>query len=294
MTAAPGTSEQMKIMDFYVYLYRDPQTAEIRYVGKGHHAGNGATRAEGAMSSIGRRTPTHNAGLVSWVRNLDRAGQAPLVEVLACDSEADALAIEAALISALWGNGKLFNRIRGHHRRFRPLGLPSNLADRQYRPQLSRSDLATLGGALVVYISSKSLTMRKGTQPRANLTPADIHARIAQWWQIGALREDWMAERAGPRILLGVTGPPARRWIWGAIAIDHQRWNAAERLSGGLYSVPTRPRHTAINDRSVDFLKLRGRRLLPGAVGPAGTTDNRHFGSVRAHQFDVIPAATDH
>lgn len=281
----------MSEKQFYVYLYRDPRTLEIRYVGKGV-----GLRVEGPLRSASRKKPTHNPDLIKWINQLQRKGMEPVVEFLQCDTEAEALAVEGALISAHWGTGQLFNRVRGHHARFSPLGLPYPLRDRRYLPPVGRQDIADLGGALVVYVGGKDFTkdftndVRKGTKPRASLTADEVHARISRWWQIGRYKNEWEEERFGPRILMGVTGPPTQRTIWGSMKIDHKRWNESVYSPPGLWTVPTVG--DSKEEPPVDFEKLRGRVIRSSEFGPVKRGRKRQFGGIRSQFFDIIPPAT--
>lgn len=275
---------------YYVYIYRDPQSGEIRYVGKGkHRAGPGKQRVEDHAHSA------QNVDFRRWVTRLKGNKQVPFVELFPCDSSEQALRVEAALISALWtdpatrNSSGLFNKVRGHGARFVPIGLPRQLADRHYQAPLTRQDLAGLGGALVVYISPRDFQAefddRRGAFVHYDLTDDDVRERILGWWQIGKHLEHWRAALStAPALLIGVTGPPTRRWIWGAVRVSKNEWSGAEWQKGGLYRIPA-------DGKSVDARRLRGRLVLAGQVGPVGEDGNRRFGGITAQFFDVIEAS---
>lgn len=294
--AAGGTAREQKAgMDLrkhYVYLYRDPDSEEIRYVGKGEGLRAGGPLRKRSRSGKG----THNEDLLAWVDALERSKRAPVVEYCLFESESEALAAEAALISAHWQGGRLFNRVRGHRGRFAPLGLPAELCDRPLSQPLTRTDFAQLGGALIVYIGNKDFTAeftddaRVSAKPRVLLTDADVHSRVSRWWQIGKYRDKWEADpSSAPRLLIGVTGPPARRWVWGSMLIDNSRWAESERCEGALYSVPVK--RDSAGKVSVDAKKLRGRFVGYGEVGPVIRDSGRGFGGITIQFFDVVERA---
>jgi hypothetical protein len=274
---------------YYVYIYRDPVSGEIRYVGKGTHR-------EGARK---QRVEHHvhgadNLDFRSWVDRLTATGQVPVIELFPCSSDEQAFAVEAALISALWEppearDGKeLFNKVRGHHDRFVPIGLPARLADRHYQPQLTRDDIAQLGGALVVYVSSRDFQTefdnRRGAFPHYDLTDDDVRDRILGWWQIGRQLDYWRdTPSAAPALLVGVTGPAGRRWVWGAVRVSKAEWASAEWQKGGLYRVPA-------DSKPVDARQLRGRLVQAGQFGAVGEDGKRRFGAISAQFFDIVQA----
>jgi hypothetical protein len=278
---------------YYVYIYRDPLSGEIRYVGKGTYR-TGASRQRVEHHAYSAR----NAEFRRWVERLERKRQVPSVELFPCTSEEQAFRVEAALISALWADpavrdGKgLFNKVHGQHGRFVPIGLPGRLADRHYQPPLVRQDLADLGGALVVYVSSRDFQTefddRRGAFPHYDLTDDDVRDRVLGWWQIGKYLDRWHVTPAvAPALLVGVTGPPARRWVWGAVRVSKAEWAGAEWQAGGLYRIPA-------DGKPVDARRLRGRLIQAGQFGAIGEDGSRRFGAIRAQFFDVVDASQIH
>ena len=82
---------------YYVYIYRDPLSGEIRYVGKGtYQVGASRQRVEHHVHSA------QNAEFRQWVQRLASKQQVPVVELFPCTSEEQAFGVEAALISAFW------------------------------------------------------------------------------------------------------------------------------------------------------------------------------------------------
>jgi hypothetical protein len=275
---------------YYVYIYRDPLSGKIRYVGKGtYRPGANRQRVEHHTHA------SHNMGLRKWVQHLVSKQQVPVVELFPCTSEEQAFGVEAALISALWADSArqdrsgLFNKVRGQHGRFVPIGLPDRLADRHYQPPLTRQDVADRGGALVVYVSSRDFQTefddRRGAFPHYNLTDADVRDRLLGWWQIGKHLSHWRdTPSAAPTLILGVTGPPPRRWVWGAVRVSKTEWSAAQWQKGGLYRIPA-------DGKPVDARQLRGRLVQAGQFGAIGENGNRRFGAIRSQFFDIVEVA---
>lgn len=293
----------MSDREFYVYLYRDPETDEIRYVGKGT-----GSRVDAVVRDVyecddpDERTRklavSDKKEVRNWFAQLERRGLAPSIEIMPCEDEAQALAVEAGIISALWGEGRLYNKVRGHRREFAPLGLPPELSRRRFDPPLTRSEVEGLGGAVVVYISGRSFfegDIRKGSAPRLGISKRakqqqreDAHARIRRWWQTGKFVRAWAANpQDAPELLIAVTGPASRRWVWGSLPLDRHCWHAAEPIAGGLYELPTR-RSSPITDDDFDAKRLRGRLITPGEFGGRLRNGIRQFNSIRAEQFDVV------
>jgi hypothetical protein len=274
---------------YYVYVYRDPQSDDIRYVGKGTYRPTAGTqRVEHHLSSA------HNAEFRHWIERLASKKQVPAVELFPCASEEQAFTVEAALISALWTTRVnspkrgLFNKVHGHRARFVPIGLPEELADRRFQRPLTRQDVAEAGGALVVYISSKDFQTefddRRGAAPHYDLTDDDVRQRILGWWQIGRLVDQWRQKPStSPALMVGITGTSVRRWVWGALRISRAEWASPEQDAGGLYRI-------AAEDKPVDARRLRGRLVRPGEFGPLGEEGNRHFGAIASQFFDVVAA----
>jgi hypothetical protein len=278
----------------YVYLYRDPSTFEIRYVGLAtlRNGGHGKQRPEDHLAC-----KQASCEVRPWVEALRKHGLSPVIEVIDCgDDEARAKAVEGALISALWGGGErgLLNHIHGHGEKFRPLGSPKAVAGRRLLPPLTRDDIAALGPALVVNLSIQDFyddevdergkvtrVIRPGAGTFSALTDRRVSERIQMWWQLGTLHEEWLSGvRPLPRLLIGVTGPAHHKWVYGAMTVDRSRIADMTRQPGGLYEIPVKD--------GVDARKLRGRMLTPYAFGPRTNANGRVFGAIRSQHFDWV------
>jgi hypothetical protein len=123
-----------------MYLYRSTTSAQIRYVGRG-------TTPDRALQHTGG---SHNEGL----RALIETGNYTLEVAGPYRSTDEAALVEAALISALERSGTqaaLANLVPGSGPRFRPLGVPGELAGRPLEEPLTLAQIGRLtGGALLV------------------------------------------------------------------------------------------------------------------------------------------------
>lgn len=287
----PRTHE---LSERFVYLYRDPTTFEIRYVGLAtlQNRGKGLQRPEQHLEC-----KQESCEVRPWVQRLRAEGLNPVIEVINCgDDYQRAKAVEGALISALWGQGErgLLNHINGHGEQFRPLGSPRSVAGRRLLPPLTRQDIADLGPALVVNHSIKDFdehevdengrektVRRPGVGTYSALTDELVSNRIRKWWQIGQLHDGWMSgATAMPKLVIGIGGPSGHKRVYGALTIDVGRIKDMERHQGGLYELPVKP--------SVDARKLRGRMVAPYQFGPRSTVHGRAFGPNRNQQFDWV------
>ncbi|MPQ99511.1 hypothetical protein GB931_16630 [Modestobacter sp. I12A-02628] len=302
----------------FVYLYRDPIDNRIRYVG----LATLQARAKYQRPEAHRRCQPEKCNVRRWLDDLAELGRTPNIEVINCDSEAQAKAIEAALISALWvpqdapAEARLLNKIKGCGSRFRPLGLPLALEDRAHRSPVSRAALGGLGPALVVNISSKSFhevdqasdkTFKTLERPGAVLASRTdeklVLERYTGWWMIGTQLERWRdGDEEPPRLLVAVTGHTERKWIWAASRIDIPKLLTTEPEDGGYYRIPVLLRTSAVVDPltgmpsvtiapTLDARELRGRRVVPRDFGPRVTGRGRAFGSYTSQFFDYVPAS---
>lgn len=103
MSFSKGTIEKLK---YYVYLYSDPDTKDIFYVGKGQR-----NRCFDHLNVLDE----DEGKKAEKIRELQNNKKAPLIEILAWGlDEASALAVESAAIDLL-GISNLTNQQRGHH-----------------------------------------------------------------------------------------------------------------------------------------------------------------------------------
>lgn len=226
-----------------VYLYRRLSSPQIRYVGRG-------TTPDRALQHTGG---SHNEGL----RALIESGDYALEVAGPYASAAEAALVEAALISALERTGAqaaLTNLAPGSGPRFRPLGVPGDLAGRPLAPPLTLADIGrSTGGALLVR-NSFGADLSDGRPRLDPLSPQNdvIVDNITRHWSLHRLASAWLADPTSrPRVLIGCAGPINHRYVPGALHIDTQRL-CDDPISG---VVPT----TATTD--LDAHQLRGRRI---------------------------------
>lgn len=277
----------------FVYVYRHPLTRAIRYVGVG-------TYRNGKMIQRPEDHPTKSPHreFKDWIRRWSEKDLPPVVEYIPCASAAEAFAVEAALISALWTPREdrgddigLFNAIHGHKKRFVLLGLEPELQNRRDERVLTREDFAVHGGgALVVKVSNQYFAdeadPRAGATLRSAVIDDEIRARTVKFWQLGGLYRQWQQSGRFPRAIVSVAGPPGHQWVWGSIAMTRADWRrakeTADKRSDGLFELD--PHST-----NIDYRRWRGRRVEYGQVGALESKNgHRYFGSWRSQFFDYV------
>lgn len=204
--------------DHFVYQYLDVN-GRTMYIGYGESPSR-------AMSHTGG---SHNPGLRTWLES----GVFELRIAGPYRDEAEALAVEAALISAI---APQFNVHPGTGPKFRPLGVPAHLGDRPSLPPLTEEELGRVtGGALLVYIAP--LKVMKDERPKVDPTnPEDevIALDVEAWWEIDRHIASWKsAPELGPQVLVGVYGRPRHRFVIGAFSIDTASWGLSGRQQAG-------------------------------------------------------------
>jgi hypothetical protein len=236
----------------YVYLYRAVGSRRIRYVGYG----------ETPSRALGHSGGSHNPGLYKWLQE----GEYTLEIAGPYGNELEGKNVESALISA---SAPDFNQNYGTGKRFLPMGVPPELAERvQHRP-LTESEIATrAGGAIFVYLSAGQ-AMADGrmkanpAQPEVDVIATDAEA----WWQIDRHMNTWANNAAQrPKTLIAVFGPnPSSRFIIGSFQIDTERLGAvATDRDGSYWRVPL------IDRLDADAAGLRGLRIVSAKFGRGG------------------------
>lgn len=233
-----------------MYLYRTPGSRRIKYVGYG----------ETPARALGHSGGSHNGALQEWLVG----GEYSLEIAGPYGTAAEGKTVEAALISAIEPE---FNRSPGEGRRFVPVGVPPELADRVAEAPISESELAVrAGGALFVYLSAGDV-MADG-RIKANPAHPDVEVIAGDtegWWQVDRHMESWTAappER--PQTLIAVHGPgPRSRFVIGAFAINTDRlghdWGTEK--DGALWRLPLLDRTNA------DACGLRGLKISEAKFG---------------------------
>ena len=251
-------------LQHFVYIYLD-EKRNSQYVGYGK-----STSRANIHSCV-----SHNTDLQDWISNnkysIEIAGP--------FGSETTGKAVESALISAL--NPK-FNIQPGSSKwRFRPLGVPSDFADRLLMPALSKESLlstleeSSYGSIIFVRISNQDFDDgRLGYDVANPSTNKEILERINKWWQIGKHIKTWQNSlENSPTLLLGITGRPGSQIVIRSVLVDSAGWKNPIK-SGSLYEIPTN--HT----ENLDAFNLRGRRVSRDA--------QIKFGAIQCHFFSIL------
>ncbi len=226
---------------FYTYLYRDPKSLKIRYVGY-------ATNPSRAF------TDGHN----EEVDKVLQAGEA--LEILIAGpyrDEAEARNVEAALVSAIQPE---LNLIQQPGIKFHPLGVPSELGDRRFKSELDVHEIGRLaGGSLIVYCDLVS-PLHDGISKVSptNFTDDVVFANIQDHWRVKDFIAGWIREpETSPKLLVAVQGPPKDRIVIGAAQIDVNGWSTtpASPHKDYLHRIPL------LKKEGLDNAELRGRKV---------------------------------
>lgn len=246
----------------YVYLFRDPRGIPL-YAGYGRDSRRATSHLTGS----------HNQALARAIKlrgvTLEIAGP--------FDSEQTGRAVETAVMSALHPR---LNVAEGDSQwRFRVLGVPAEYADRLVEPGLLRRDFLARSvvrercPVVFVLITEENLRDGRGGYDPAN-PPSDdrIRDRVEAAWQLGRRAVEWERDpTSSPRLLVGVTGPPAARTVVASLFIDRELWGSSNRHGDGKVSIPTS------GPADLDALRLRGRRLSAEAGISFGSWTHQQF-----------------
>jgi hypothetical protein len=113
-----------ELLQYYVYLIRDPEGEKVFYVGKG--VGGRANSHEKEAEKLDVRETRK----IAKIREITDRGARPSVVVVGrYETEAEALAVEATLIKWVYGFDELTNAIHGHrHKSIRSKGFDGVIA----------------------------------------------------------------------------------------------------------------------------------------------------------------------
>ncbi|MCA1025025.1 hypothetical protein LCM23_02905 [Cytobacillus kochii] len=159
------SKEVINQLKYYVYIYSDPETNEIFYVGKG----------------IGNRVFSHLVSLEDneksrTIRRILERGQEPKIEILThgLEDEHTALKVEAAIIDLI-GKDNLTNRVRGWQS-----GVFGRVEVNQIISHYDREP---------VEIDEPVILIRLNTTFRYNMTDVELYDATRGMWRIGDDRE---------------------------------------------------------------------------------------------------------
>jgi len=228
--------------DHCVYLYRDPNTQKIIYVGRG------ATPDRAVQHTGGSHNPGLRAIIEESDYSVELAGPYPSAEAAA--------AVEAALISALrlqTTQAALTNAAQGDGPRFRPFGVPASYAERLLLPPLAVAEVGVITGGVLIVRNSSGGDLAPGRPRLDPLYPQDdvIAENLWRFWLLDRLVPGWVADPSTcPKVILGAAGPVRHRFVPGASFIDTARIG-----SGDPREVPL------VQPLDLDACALRGRML---------------------------------
>jgi hypothetical protein len=235
------STSELKSDKHFCYLYRDPKTQKILYVGYGidpqraHTAGHNAE-----VEALGN----DGVGIEIWI-----AGP--------YESEWAARNVEAALVSAI---SPELNRIEQPGIKFRPLGMPGHLFERRSLPILNVHQVGELaGGAIVVYCNFDS-QLKSGKQKLTltNFSDDVVFDNIQDHWWVKKFMPQWIERpETSPKTLVAVQGPKNDRVIVGSASIDINGWSTTPAAEWD-HKVHRIPLH---RENGLDNHELRGRRI---------------------------------
>lgn len=148
----------------YVYLYVNPISEAIFYVGKGV--------SKRALAHIG---PSANSDVRQEIRAIQSAGRQPRIEILAhsLKDAGTALALESAAISVL-GLNNLANAVKGHNSRLSRFAI---------------EDLVAHYSVKKVRIKEPSLLIRVNKLFRPGMSDVDLYDITRSAWKVGSIRD---------------------------------------------------------------------------------------------------------
>jgi len=157
--------EVRRRLGYYVYLYLDPRTSEVFYVGKG--------RGNRAFTHLG---DSRESEKVSRIEEIREGGGQPVIEILAhgFEDEKEAYRLEAAAIDLL-GTEQLTNIVRGWRS-----GTHGRMKAERLEAQY---------GAEQVQVQHRALLVRINRLFRYGMSPIELYDATRGWWRVGEKRQ---------------------------------------------------------------------------------------------------------
>ena len=161
MEFPPEVTEQL---GHYVYLYIDPITDELFYIGKG--VGNRAFQ---------HLSETNESEKVARIQEIRRQGKEPRIEILRYGlTETEAALVEASVIDLL-GTELLTNKVRGYHSR--SFG------------RVSADEIITTFTAQPVEINHNVILIIINRLYRSTMSTEELYEATRGIWKVGRRRE---------------------------------------------------------------------------------------------------------
>ncbi len=157
--------EVIQKLQYYVYLYLDPDTEEVFYVGKG--------RGNRAFDHLKDTSESEKTARIHDIRQRDKE---PKIEILIHGLETDQTAkrVEAAVIDLL-GKTNLSNQVRGWR-----AGIHG---------RMSTEDITALYHQKEATITEPSLLIRINQLYRYGMSPVELYDATRGMWVLGPKRE---------------------------------------------------------------------------------------------------------
>jgi hypothetical protein len=237
---------------YFCYIYRQARDGRIIYVGY-------ATDASRAY------TDGHNERVTRFVSS----GEKYEISVSGpYRDEQEARNVEAALVSAIDPD---FNLIDQPGMRFRPLGIPEELAQRSREERLDAHEIGRkTGGCIIVYCNLTSELMSGDAKVGPTSFSDDtIFNNIKGHWGVKKFLDIWGNNPTqSPTTLVAVQGNPIDRIVIGSAHIDINGWANASPApwDARFYEIPL------LVEKGLDACELRGRKV--DIKFGAGTTNS--------------------
>lgn len=157
-------SEITELLGHYVYLYINPVTKKVFYVGKG--VGNRA------FEHLDETSESEKTNIIDEIR---QQGKEPQIELLRYDlSERESALIEASIIDYV-GTDRLSNKVRGY--------------DSRSYGRISVDELVTLLSAEPAEIRHKVVLITINRLYRGDMSPLELYEATRGIWRMGKRRE---------------------------------------------------------------------------------------------------------
>jgi hypothetical protein len=160
----------------------------------------------------------------------------------------------------------LLNEVPGAGPKFRPLGVPGELAERTLLPALTLSEIGQLTGGALLVRNSFGADLSDGRPPLDPLSQQQddvIIDNLVKYWLLERVTPAWESDPdSRPYALIGSAGPLAHRYVPGALLI----------IRDTLGDEPIRE-VTPVN-HDLDAFELRGRRIAGAKFGQG---KHQHF-----------------
>jgi hypothetical protein len=237
---------------YFCYIYRQSKDGRVIYVGY-------ATDASRAY------TDGHNERVKKFVTS----GEKYEISISGpYRDEQEARNVEAALVSAI---NPEFNLIDQPGMRFRPLGIPKELAKRSTEETLDAHELGRLtGGCIIVYCNlTTELMSGEAKVGPTSFSDETIFNNIKGHWGVKKFLDTWGNDPSqSPTTLVAVQGNVKDRIVIGSAHVDVNGWASTPPApwDARFYEIPL------LMDQGLDAFELRGRKV--NIKFGAGTTNS--------------------